>query len=60
MVVDMHDGSLTDGMSVLVMMMAAAMDTHLPSIRIKEKSCLTFFVLLHTHSWNQLTRVVYQ
>jgi hypothetical protein len=32
----------------------------LPSITIKERSCLTFFVLLQTHSWNQLARVVYQ
>ena len=46
--VDIHDGSLTAGMSVLVMMMAAAVDTHLPSITIKEKSCLTFFALLDT------------
>ena len=60
LVVDIHDGSLTAGMSVLVMMMAAAVDTHLPLITIKERSCLTCFVLLQTHSWNKLTRVVYQ
>jgi hypothetical protein len=52
-VVNIHDGSLTAGMSVLVMMMAAAVDMHLPSITIKEKLCLPFlFCYRHIHGIN--------